>query len=70
MKIGFDVNGVLNEAINNRLLNSKDPGNTEMGMQLIKFANKYGMFGMDAIMFVTDLLNTLINIDPTKEDKK
>ena len=65
--IGIDLGGALNEILNNRLLNSKDPVNTGASMKLVKFANKYGMFGIDAIMFAMDLLTTLSEIQKEEE---
>lgn len=49
MDAQFDINSLMNAAINARLLNDK---NTK---PVVKVMNKYGVFGLDCLAFMTEL---------------
>lgn len=72
MNIGIDFNKLINSQLNDLLLNVKtdDPEADKFAKTLVKFANKYGLFGADALNFITDFMKTLEELVKMQEDKK
>ena len=64
MNIHVDFGQLINSKLNDELLNTKS-GNLEADRTanaLIRFANKYGFFGIDAMNFITDLVKTFSDL--------